>query len=89
MWKFVELACNIISVIFAFLAAYWWYLSATDEPPPGHVERGSPDMLIDMKVSLVGMMKLQSKWNKRAAGSAAIAAAFQGFALLIQSATSS
>lgn len=85
MWKFFELACNIISVVFAFLAAYWWYLAATDEPPPGHVELGSPDMLIDMKVSLVGMMKLQAKWNRRAAGSAAIAATFQGFALLIQS----
>ncbi len=85
MWKFIELACNIISVVFAFLAAYWWYLAATDEPPPGHVEQESPDMLIDMKVSLVGMVKLQAKWNRRAACSAAIAATLQGFAVLIQS----
>ena len=89
MWKYLALFCNVISIFFAFLAAYWWYLAATDEPPLGHVEMGSPDMLIDMKVSLVGMVKLQAKWNRRAAASAAVAAIFQGIGLLIQSTASS
>ena len=84
MWKVLALVFNLISFAFALVAAYQWRRSATDMPPPGHVEIGSPDMLIDMKTSLVGMVKLQARWSKRAANNAALAALFQGAALLVQ-----
>lgn len=75
--------CSWVAAFFAFLAAVLWVVSATVQVPfPSPESLKGPDMVVEGH-SFVGTAKAQAKWSRRAALAAAVAAVFQGVALLL------
>lgn len=80
---YARAVCSWLSAILAFVAALLWFKSATVRvplPPPG--EAKGPDMVVDGH-SFVGTVTAQTTWSRRAAVAAAVAAIFQGIAVLL------
>ena len=80
---------NLGAALSAFIAAVLWHRSATvqvpykDEPDASGIH--SAAIIVGKNTDFIGTAITQSSWSKRAAYAAAIAAALQGLALLLQS----
>ncbi|WP_126403502.1 hypothetical protein [Ectopseudomonas mendocina] len=85
----VVMYLNFGAAFAAFAAAYLWHKSATVKVP----HKDEPDasgmypaaIITDDNTDFIETASAQSVWSKRGAYAAAIAAALQGLALLIQS----
>lgn len=76
--------CNWLAAAFAIVAAIFWFKSASARVPwprPPGLSDG-PDMVVD-GLSFVGTATMQTRWNRRAAIAASIAAIFQGIAAVL------
>ena len=79
---------NLGAALSAFIAAVLWHRSATvqvpykDEPDASGIH--SAAIIVGKNTDFIGTAITQSSWSKRAAYAAAIAAALQGLALLLQ-----
>jgi len=88
------LLANLVSLFFGILSALFWVLAAVAKapPPPGYegVENAN-----SWKVTIVdggelyGTLRLQSKWNSRAAFAAAVTVFFQVIATALSIAQTS
>ena len=82
-------ALNFSAAVGALVAASLWYRSATvkvshkDEPDASGMYPGA--IVVDEDTDFISTAAAQAKWSKYAAAAAAIAAALQGLALLLQS----
>lgn len=80
---------NLGAALFALIAACLWYRSATvqvphnDEPDSSGLYPAA--IIVGENTDFIGTAFAQSTWSKRAAFAAAIAAALQSLALLVQS----
>jgi hypothetical protein len=83
------LILNFGAALAALAAAFLWYRSAAvtipfkDAPDASGMYRAA--IVIDGNVDFIDTAQAQTMWSKRAASAAAIAAALQGMALLMQS----
>ena len=81
---------NLVAAMAALAAAFLWHKSATvqvlhkDEPDANGIY--SAAIIVGDNTDFIGTVVAQSTWSTRGAYAAAIAAAFQGVALLVQSA---
>jgi len=78
--------CNFASAIFALIAAFLWYRSATVQVP--HDDTPNADGWQDASIQVgtsdfIATATEQALWSKRAAFSAAVAAFFQGLAMIV------
>ena len=86
----IAAVCNYTSAASALAAAVLWYRSATVRIP--HEDKPGPDgwhpaaIVVDESDFIKTAMS-QALWSKRAAYAAALAALFQGVALLVASCT--
>lgn len=84
----IATACNFASALFAIVAAFLWYRSAIVQVP--HKDKPGPDgwhsaaIVVDSN-DFIKTASSQALWSKRAAFAAALAALFQGIALLVPS----
>ncbi len=80
---------NIIAALCALIAAFLWYKSATVKVPHrGELDESgfnSAVLIINDNTDFIQTVVAQSTWSKRGAAAAALAALFQGTALLVQS----
>jgi hypothetical protein len=80
---------NVVAALAALTAALLWHRSATiqvlyrDDPDADGIH--SAAIIINDKVDFISTAVAQSTWSKRGAYAAAVAAAFQAAALLVQS----
>ena len=80
---------NFLSALAAFAAAFLWHRSATIQIP--HKEEAdengmySAAIVVGNNTDFISTAFAQSTWSRRGAYAAAVAALFQGIALLLQS----
>lgn len=79
---------NLISAAFAFLAAVLWFFSATTQVK--HKDKIDYNGFYEAAIEsdgndVIESAKIQQKWSRRGAYAAAVAALFQGIALVISS----
>lgn len=84
------LAANVGSLVFGVLSAAFWVVSAVAKAPPPPGFENSPDgdfwkAHIFDGGDLHGTMRLQAKWNSRAAFAAAVAVFLQVVGSILQS----
>ncbi|QPG62118.1 hypothetical protein HFV04_021705 [Pseudomonas sp. BIGb0427] len=84
------LVANVGSLVFGVLSAAFWVASAIAKAPPPPGFENSPDgdfwkASIFNGGDLRGTMRLQAKWNSRAAFAAAAAVLLQVLTTLLQS----
>lgn len=82
------LAANLVSLLFGVLSAFFWVLAARAKAPPpagfeGVENTNSWKATIVDGGELYGTLRLQSKWNSRAAFAAAATVFFQVIATTI------
>ena len=77
---------NLLAAAFAFLAAVLWLVSATVQVK--HKDKVDADGWTEASITsdgndVIESGKLQQKWSRRGAYTAAVAAALQGVALVV------
>jgi hypothetical protein len=82
----VKTICNFVAAIAALVAAYFWFKSTVTQIP--HQDKPDldgtyPEAIVVDGNNFIETALVQVKWSKWAACASAVAALFQGIALLL------
>lgn len=79
-------ASNVMAMLLAALAAWFWYKSAAVRVPANHGNKMGPEIIVEGHAFIATAMK-QTSWSRRGAMAAAVAAFFQAVGLFASMAT--
>jgi hypothetical protein len=86
-WQCLKIMLNWIAASVGVIAARFWFRSATAKipanPPPHHEDGMTAAQITVDDWDFVATAVQQTRWNKWAAGAAAVAAACQAVALML------